>query len=160
MPKVSAGILLYRRVGEGIEVLIAHPGGPLWAKRSESAWSIPKGLVGAGESLLETARREFVEETGFALPPGPGEPLGEVVLPSRKSVHAWAYEGDADPAALESNTFEMEWPPRSGRMAVFPEIDVVEWVSPHRAAVLLHPAQLTFVDRLLKSLGLRTDLDH
>jgi predicted NUDIX family NTP pyrophosphohydrolase len=157
MPNVSAGILLYRRIDDGIEVLIAHPGGPLWAKRREGSWSIPKGLVAPGESLLDTARREFAEETGFVLPSGTGKPLGEVQLPSRKLVHAWAFEGDADPAALESNTFEMEWPPRSGRRTTFPEIDVVEWVTPHRAALLLHPAQVAFVDRLLKSLDLSTD---
>jgi predicted NUDIX family NTP pyrophosphohydrolase len=147
---VSAGILLYRRRPAGLEVLIAHPGGPLWAGRQDGAWSIPKGIVESGETSFEVARREFREETGHEPPADPGAylPLGEVRTPTGKRIVAWAAEGDLDPATATSNTFEMPWPPGSGRRQAFPEIDRVAWVSPTEARRLLHAAQAAFVDRL------------
>lgn len=152
---VSAGLLLYRRRSGRLEVLIAHPGGPLWAGREDGAWSIPKGIVEAGETPFEVARREFTEETGHE-PPAEATayvPLGEVRTPSGKRIVAWAVEGDLDPAAATSNTFEMPWPPGSGRRASFPEIDRVAWVTPTEARRLLHAAQTAFVDRLESLLG-------
>jgi predicted NUDIX family NTP pyrophosphohydrolase len=122
----SAGLLLFRERAGGLEVLLVHPGGPLWAKKDEGAWSIPKGEFEEGEDPLEAARRELYEETGFAA----GDevmPLASVRLPSGKVVHAWAVRGDADPAALQSNTFSMEWPPRSGRRREFSEVDRAAW---------------------------------
>ncbi len=147
---VSAGILLYRRRPNGLEVLVAHPGGPLWAGREDGAWSIPKGIVESGERPFEVARREFTEETGHEPPPDPDAylPLGEVRTPTGKRIVAWAAEGDLDPAQATSNTFEMPWPPGSGRRQAFPEIDRVAWVSPTEARRLLHAAQAAFVDRL------------
>jgi predicted NUDIX family NTP pyrophosphohydrolase len=127
MPKQSAGLLLFRDGPRGPEVLLVHPGGPLWAAKDDGAWSIPKGEFGDDERALEAARREFHEETGFVA----GDeviPLTPVRLPSRKVVHAWAVRGDVDPAALRSNTFTMEWPPGSGRRQEFPEVDRAAWV--------------------------------
>src|SRR5262245_50830155 len=123
---ISAGLLLFRRTPSGLEVFLAHPGGPFWAKRDAGAWSIPKGLVDAGEEPLQAARREFQEETGIS-PEGPFQALGSVRLKSGKLVHAWACEGDADPAQVRSNTIRVEWPPRSGRWLTIPEIDRCEW---------------------------------
>jgi predicted NUDIX family NTP pyrophosphohydrolase len=148
----SAGILLYRRVGRRLEVLIAHPGGPLWAKRQAGAWSIPKGLVEPGESELETARREFAEETGTDLGAATATDLGRVQLRSGKTVTVWAVAGDLDPATTRSNSVRMEWPPRSGRMIEFPEIDEVRWCSPDEASRLLNPAQVEFIGRLQERL--------
>jgi predicted NUDIX family NTP pyrophosphohydrolase len=144
----SAGLLLYRRTEAGLELLIAHPGGPLWARRHQGAWSLPKGLPDPGEALEDAALREFTEETGYSVPNGERIPLGSVMQKSGKVVHAWALEGDADPEALSSNLFEMEWPPRSGRTGSFPEIDRVAWVGPADARHLLNPAQAEFVSRL------------
>jgi predicted NUDIX family NTP pyrophosphohydrolase len=158
----SAGILLFRRSpappGE-IEVLLAHPGGPFFTTRDEGHWSIPKGEPDDGETdLLEVAKREFAEEVGSAPPPaGPdGAPplsLGTIVQKGGKLVHAWAIEGDLDPANAVSNTFDMEWPPRSGRHQLFPEIDRVTWFTPPEARVRLKPTQIPFVDRLIEALG-------
>ena len=153
--KRSSGILLYRRSGGGIEVLIAHPGGPLWARKDEGAWSIPKGLLEPDESAWETARREFAEEIGTALPDGEYVELGEVTLKSGKVVVAFGVEGDLDVTTVQSNTFEMAWPPRSGRMQSFPEIDRAEWADPDTARLKLNPAQAAFVDRLLELLDSR-----
>jgi predicted NUDIX family NTP pyrophosphohydrolase len=145
MPKRSAGILLHRRG----EVLLVHPGGPFWAKRDEGVWSIPKGEYEDGEDPLAAARREFAEELGSALPDDAQlRPLGEVRQKNGKRVLAWAAEGDLDASAVRSNTFEMEWPPRSGRTQAFPEIDRAEWFPLARARVKLVPAQAAFVDRL------------
>lgn len=144
----SAGILLYHYVDGHLEVLIAHPGGPLWANRNVGAWSIPKGLVDDGEDMLAAAVREFAEETGYE-PAGPFRSLGEVILKSGKAVFAWAAEGDFDPRALVSNTFDMEWPPRSGIIGSYPEIDRAEWVEPAAAVRLLNPAQSELIDRLV-----------
>jgi predicted NUDIX family NTP pyrophosphohydrolase len=152
MPKRSAGILLYRRPSEGLELLLVHPGGPLWAKKDLGAWSIPKGEYSEGEDALAVAKREFEEETG-ARPQGEFLRLGQLVQKGRKVVTVWALEGDFDPAALRSNSFEMEWPPRSGRKASFPEVDRAQWFSPDDARVKILESQSEFVDRLLRALG-------
>src|ERR1700761_59447 len=122
MPNLSAGILLFRRRPSGLELMLVHPGGPFWAKKDAGAWSIPKGLADEGEDLLAAAKREFLEETGM---PVEGEflDLGTHKQPGGKTIVAWAHEGDFDPAHLKSNTFTLEWPPRSGRTAKFPEVD-------------------------------------
>uniref|UniRef100_UPI003D8E9695 NUDIX domain-containing protein n=1 Tax=Gordonia sp. B7-2 TaxID=3420932 RepID=UPI003D8E9695 len=153
--KRSAGILLYRRSDDGVDVLVAHPGGPLWARKDDGAWSIPKGLVEPDESAWETARREFAEEIGSSVPDGGHIDLGEVTLKSGKVVVAFGVEGDLDVTTVRSNTFEMVWPPRSGQMQSFPEIDRAEWMSPDTARVKLNPAQAAFVDRLLDLLASR-----
>lgn len=149
----SAGLLPYRRSPRGLEVLIAHPGGPLWARKDAGAWSVIKGEADLGETspdeLLGVARREFQEETGQRPPDGPTLALGEVRQKSGKVVQAWAVEGDLNPEALVSGSFEMEWPPRSGRRTSFPEIDRVAWFDPDEARVRLNPAQAAFIDRLV-----------
>jgi predicted NUDIX family NTP pyrophosphohydrolase len=152
MPRVSAGILLYRRRGASVEVLLAHPGGPWFADRDEGAWTIPKGLVVTGEELEDVARREFEEETGSPAPAGPALLLGTITQKAGKVVHAWALEGDLDPAEAHSNTFPMEWPPFSGRWTDVPEIDRVEWFDPEEARGRLKDAQIPFIDRLLEAL--------
>lgn len=126
MPKRSAGILLHRGHGEHREVFLVHPGGPFWAAKDDGAWSIPKGLVDQGEDPLATARREFKEETGFTAE-GPFSSLGTFRQPGGKLLVIWAAEGDCDPSQLASNTFEIEWPPKSGRTKGFPEIDRGKW---------------------------------
>ena len=150
MTKRSAGILMYRRSPE-LEVLLAHPGGPFWAKKDEGSWSIPKGEYDEAEEPLACAIREFEEELG-ARPHGDFIELGEIVQPSRKIVVAFAVEGTFDPPALRSNRFELEWPPKSGRMQSFPEIDRVEWFAPARAKVKILLGQQGFIDRLLAAL--------
>ncbi len=151
--KKSAGLLMFRDAANGVEVLIAHPGGPIFAGRDDGAWTVPKGLIEPGEDPLEAAQREFSEETGFVVTPEAFVELGSVRLKSGKQVTAWAFRGDADPAALASNEFEMEWPRRSGRMRRYPEVDQVEWASPSDAKRKLNRAQAAFVDRLLAALG-------
>lgn len=148
---LSAGLLLYRKTGAGIEVLLAHPGGPFWAHRDAGAWTIPKGVPSPGEDLLDAARREFTEETG-ATAREPFLPLGSVRQKAGKTVHAWAAEGDLDPATVVSNTMKTEWPPRSGRWMTFPEVDRCEWFDPATARQKLIAAQAEFVDRLLGAL--------
>lgn len=150
---ISAGILLYRRVGGTVEVLLAHPGGPFWAKRDTGAWSIPKGETDQGEDLLAIARREFQEEVGTLISGHEPRLLGSVTLRSGKVVHAWAWAGDFDPGEQRSNTFRMEWPPRSGREEEFPEVDRVEWFTTGAARRKLNPAQVAFIDRLLELLN-------
>lgn len=152
MPKLSAGLLLYRRSGDVIQVLVAHPGGPIWARRDLGSWSLPKGAPHDGEDLLAAARREFEEETGHLAPDGEAIDLGEVRMRSGKVVHAWAAEGDLDPGRIHSMRAEVEWPPRSGRMILVPEIDRVLWADPPEARRRLNPAQAAFVDRLLQAL--------
>jgi predicted NUDIX family NTP pyrophosphohydrolase len=152
MPKSSAGLLLYRRRGDRVEVLLAHPGGPMWAKRDAGAWSVPKGEIEGGEEALAVARREFEEETGQQPPVGDCLPLGEVRQKSGKVVLAWACEGDLDPAVARSNTFPLEWPPGSGSLVDTPEVDRVDWFSPEEARTKLKPAQAELVDRLLERL--------
>jgi len=154
MAKRSAGLLLYRRAGDAVEVLIAHPGGPIWARRDTAAWSIPKGAPLDSETdLLDAARREFEEETGHRPPDGPSIDLGEVRMRSGKTVRAWAMEGDLDPSRLHSLEVEIEWPPRTGQILVVPEIDRVLWARPPEARRRLNPAQAEFVDRLLAALA-------
>lgn len=154
MATTSAGIVLYRVSGSDLEVLIAHPGGPYWARKDNGAWSIPKGIVELHEDPKTTARREFIEEIG----PDPGEPqidLGQVKMRGGKIVVAWAVEGDFDPADLDSNEVEIEFPWRSGRKIRFPEIDRVMWAKPQVARKKLNPAQGPLVDRLVETLGLK-----
>ncbi len=150
--KVSAGILLFRRHGGQLEVLLVHPGGPIWAKRDAGAWSIPKGEVESGEEPHAVARREFGEETGHRLPDSALAPLGEVRQRSGKTVLAWTCQGDLDPATLVSNTFRAEWPPGSGRIREFPEVDRAGWFEPDEARRRINPAQAAFIDRLLERL--------
>ena len=158
----SAGILLFRRRGpsdDGLEVLLAHPGGPFFGQRDEGHWTLPKGEPDAAdEDLLEVARREFAEEVGHPAPTAqpdgaPPIALGSIVQKGGKVVHAWAIEGDLDPAAAVSNVFEMEWPPRSGRRESFPEIDRVGWFDPVEARRRLKPTQAPFIDRLVEMVG-------
>jgi predicted NUDIX family NTP pyrophosphohydrolase len=149
MPRIAAGLLLYRRGPDGLEVLVAHPGGPAWAGRDAGAWSIPKGVADPGEiDLLEVARREFREETGHVPPAGEPLDLGEVRLKSGKVVQAWALPGDLDPARATSNLVEMEWPRKSGSWLTVPEVDRVAWFDAAEARRRLNPAQAVFVDRL------------
>jgi predicted NUDIX family NTP pyrophosphohydrolase len=148
MPKTSAGLLLYRRVEGGLEVLLVHPGGPYWARKDDGAWSVPKGEYEPGEDPLEVARREFEEELGAAPPDGAPTPLGEIRQSGGKIVTAWAQAGDLDVTHIRSNSFEMEWPPRSGRTQEFPEVDRAEWFSIEDARPKLNPGQLPFLDRL------------
>ena len=151
--KRSAGILLYRLNGGEPEVLLVHPGGPFWAKKDEGAWSIPKGEYDDAEDPQACARREFKEETGTELAPGELADLGSVKQKSGKQVTAWAAEGELDAAAVTSNTFEMEWPPRSGGRQSFPEVDRAEWFDLDSARGKLNPAQTAFLDRLAELLA-------
>lgn len=147
----SAGILLFRRAASGIEVLLVHPGGPFWAKKDAGAWSIPKGEFGGDETAEAAARREFQEELGIA-PDGELLPLGEIRQKAGKVVIAFAAEGDLDVAAVRSNSFLMEWPPRSGRMQSFPEIDRAAWFDLDVARDRINPAQAPLLERLVQSI--------
>ena len=150
MPAVSAGVLLYRRRGSGVEVFLVHPGGPYWSKKDDGAWSVPKGLVDVGEEELACAKREFKEETGFDTQGFRGEhDLGTFQLPGGKRLHVFAVEGDCNPAEVSSNLFEMEWPPKSGRRASFPEVDRAEWFSIETARQKILQGQRELIDRLL-----------
>jgi predicted NUDIX family NTP pyrophosphohydrolase len=151
MPKTSAGIVLFRRPPPGVEVLLVHPGGPFWAKKDEGAWSIPKGEATPGEDLLAAAKREFREETG-APAEGAFLDLGTVKQPSGKLVAAWALESDFDPASLRSNTFAIEWPPRSGQSAAFPEVDKAEWFDLETAKRKILRGQRPILDTLAERL--------
>jgi predicted NUDIX family NTP pyrophosphohydrolase len=151
--RTSAGILLWRRRDDTLEVLLAHMGGPHWARKDHGHWTIPKGEVEAGEELDAVARREFEEETGHAPPPAAMIDLGRIRQKSGKVVVGFGAEGDLDPAAAHSNTYEMEWPPRSGRLQAFPEIDRVEWFGLAEARTRLKAAQVPFLDRLEDALG-------
>ena len=145
--KKSAGLLLYRSGSAGLEVLLVHPGGPFWQRKDEGAWSIPKGEIDQGEDELAAAQREFAEETGYR-PKGSGLDLGSVRQPSGKNVHIWAINGDWDPARLVSNTFSMEWPPHSGRLETFPEVDRASWFGLDEARNKISKGQIAFLDRL------------
>lgn len=152
MPRISAGILLYRRrdtAADAIEVLLGHPGGPFHAARDLDAWTIPKGLAEAGESLEEVARREFAEETGSAAPDGPLVDIGFITQKGGKVVHAWGIAGDLDPTTAHSNEFPLEWPPGSGVTTMVPELDRVAWFSIDDARLRIKAAQAPFLDRLL-----------
>ena len=154
MTRRSAGILMYRRAADGaIEVLLAHPGGPVWAAKDAGAWTIPKGEFQPGEAAVDVARREFGEETGHPAPDGPAIPLGDIRQKGGKVVEAWALEGDLDPATARSNTFPFQWPPRSGRYITIPEVDRVEWFSPEEARRRIKDTQVPFIDRLLEALA-------
>ena len=154
MPAISAGLLLYRRQDSGVEVFLVHPGGPYWAKKDEGAWSVPKGLVDAGEQELATAHREFKEETGFDLQgAGSERDLGRFQLPGGKRLRVWAIEGDCDPAELNSNLFEMEWPPGSGRTARFPEVDRGGWFDRASALLKITQGQRPVLEKLYAELG-------
>ena len=155
MAKRSAGILLHRVGIAGIEVLLVHPGGPFWARKDLGAWSIPKGEVDEGEDPRACALREFAEETGTRLPDGALDELGSVKLKGGKLVLAFAAAGDLDAESVRSNTFELEWPPRSGRTQAFPEIDRAGWFALAVARAKLNPAQAEFVDRLEALLATR-----
>ncbi len=150
MPRLSAGILLYRRRNHGLEVFLVHPGGPFWKGKDLGAWSIPKGEYSSGEDPLTAAKREFLEETGFELCEGELHALNEVKLTSGKLVRAWAIEGDCDAGSIHSNVFSMEWPPRSGKMQEFPEVDRAEWFTLETARAKIHSAQRVFLDRLVE----------
>jgi predicted NUDIX family NTP pyrophosphohydrolase len=152
MPKRSAGILLYKRVGGELQILLVHPGGPFWARKDAGAWSIPKGEYAEGEDALTVAVREFEEETGMR-PAGDFRTLGEVKQAGGKIVTAWAVAGDFDPAALKSNRFELEWPPRSGRRQSFPEVDRAAWFGLDEAHAKILPSQSPLIDRLSAALG-------
>jgi predicted NUDIX family NTP pyrophosphohydrolase len=147
--KRSAGILLYRRRGAEAEVLLAHPGGPFWSKKDLGAWFIPKGQLEGDEEPLAAARREFREEVGSEPPSGEPLELGCVKNKNGKLILAWALEGDLDLTTFKSNTFSLEWPPRSGKMQEFPEVDRVSFFSLAEAAVKLHPAELPLLERLV-----------
>lgn len=146
----SAGILLYRRRGGELQVLLVHPGGPFWARRDEGVWSIPKGEYGPPEDPLAAARREFEEELGTAPPGGPARDLGEIRQRAGKLVHAFGLDGDLDAAAIISNTVEIVWPPRSGRSITIPEVDRAQWFALAEARERILPAQAELLDRLME----------
>ena len=152
MPKRSAGLLMYRRRGRALELLLVHPGGPFWAKKDDGAWSIPKGEYDEGEDLRAVAKREFAEEVG-EVPPGGLIDLGEVTQGGGKRVHAFALEGDFDVSRLQSNTFELEWPPKSGRKQSFPEVDRAEWFAPDDARRKILAGQRPLIEQLLQALS-------
>jgi predicted NUDIX family NTP pyrophosphohydrolase len=149
----SAGLLLYRRTGAGLEVLLGHMGGPFWARKGARAWTFPKGEYAAPERAVDAAVREFTEEVGQAPPPGTDIPLGEVRQRGGKVVTAWAREGELDPDAGTPGTFELEWPPRSGRRATFPELDRLRWWTLEEARPLVVAAHEELLDRLVELVG-------
>jgi predicted NUDIX family NTP pyrophosphohydrolase len=154
MGATSAGLLLYRiSPGGAVEVLLAHPGGPFWARKDDAAWTVPKGEYAADEEPLDAAHREFEEEVGLPAPGGPTVFLGEVRQPGGKRVSVWALEGDLDVTHSSSNTFELEWPRGSGKIREFPEVDRVEWMSVQRAERKLVKGQTPFLGVLLETLG-------
>ncbi|MFN7148832.1 MAG: NUDIX domain-containing protein [Microthrixaceae bacterium] len=148
MAALSAGLVLFRRHGDGVQVLLVHPGGPFWARKDLGAWSIPKGEYTDGEDRLEVARREFAEELGSAVPDGPALELGEVRQRAGKRVTAWAVEGDLDTERTTSNQVEMEWPRNSGRRITFPEVDRAEWFALSEARRRILDGQRPLLDRL------------
>lgn len=152
MPKLSAGILMYRIKAGAVEVLLAHPGGPLFQDKDDGAWTIPKGEPEAGEELLAAARREFSEEIGFD-PNGPFIALAPIQQKGGKIVHAWACEGDCDPSCIRSNSFSIEWPPKSGRRQTFPEVDRAEFFSLGEAKKRINPRQIPFLEELAALVG-------
>ena len=154
MQKKSAGLLMYRRSAGRLEVFLVHPGGPYWANKDDGVWSVPKGEFSEDEEPLAAARREFEEETGFTAV-GDFIPLKPLKQSSGKTVYVWAVEGDCDPRTLRSNTFEMEWPPRSGRVCQFPEVDRGEWFSMDEGKRKLVGGQVGFLDQLTVWLGAR-----
>jgi len=154
MPKVSAGLLLYRVRGKELEFLLVHPGGPLWQAKDAGIWSIPKGELRPGEDGLEAAKREFEEELGLKAQ-GVFVELAPITQKSGKIVHAWAFEGDCDPSQIRSNTYSMEWPPHSGRIGTFPEVDRAGFFNLEQAKIQIIPAQAALLEELLRKLGRR-----
>ena len=156
--KNAAGLLLYRRHGELLEVFLVHPGGPFWTKKDAGAWSLPKGEIGEDEDPLQAAKREFTEETGFPIE-GEFRPLKPIKQPGGKVVQAWAIEAECDPAQIRSNVFTMEWPPKSGRTQQFPEVDRAAWFTVVEARKRIIAAQINFLDQLVSVLGSAKDSD-
>ncbi len=154
--KVSAGLLVYRVTSQSVELLLVHPGGPFWSKKDEGAWFLPKGELEPGEEPLAAARREFREELGLAPPDTEPLELGSVKNKSGKLIHAWGLAGDLDLRDFRSNTFELEWPPRSGKTCQFPEVDRAEFFTLERALQKMHPAEQPFIARLLDGLRARS----
>jgi predicted NUDIX family NTP pyrophosphohydrolase len=154
VPRRSAGLLVHRERSGEREVLLVHPGGPMWAKRDAGAWSIPKGEYDSSEDPLAAAKREFEEELGTAAPDGPVKDLGEIKQKSGKIVSAWAVAGDLDVTEITSNTVEVQWPPRSGKMLEIPEVDRAEWFPIHEAREKINPAQAELLDRLAEILDI------
>jgi predicted NUDIX family NTP pyrophosphohydrolase len=152
-PKISAGLLMCRRCEGTFEFLLAHPGGPFFKNKDDGVWTIPKGLADPGEPLLDAAKREFREETGFVLPEAEFVPLGHVVQKGGKHVYAWAFEGSCEPSALVSNTFMLEWPPRSGKQVATPEIDRVAFFELEQAKRKILEAQVPLLERALAQLS-------
>jgi predicted NUDIX family NTP pyrophosphohydrolase len=153
MPKISAGLMMYRRRDENpIEIFLVHPGGPFWKNKDNGAWTIPKGEVDPGEDLLAAAIREFQEETGFTATE-PFVSLGQIRQKSGKTVHAWAFAGDQDPTRIQSNTFEIEWPPKSGRRQQFPEVDRADFFALSAAHEKILPSERPLLERLLVLIG-------
>ena len=146
-PNVSAGLLLYRRSQNGLEIFLAHPGGPFWKAKESGAWTIPKGVIDPEEDPLDAACREFTEETGIE-PQGPFVPLGSIRQRAGKTIHAWAWEGDADANSTTSNEMRTEWPRGSGRWITFPEVDRCAWFGSVTAKSRINPAQAELIDRL------------
>ena len=147
MPKTSAGLILFRRTTGKTELLLVHPGGPFWINKDDGAWTFPRGEVEPGEDLESAGRREFHEETGHAVT-GDLIPLGSIRQKSGKTVHTWAVEGDLDPATIRSNTFTLEWPPKSGKMAQFPEIDRADFFDLATARQKIRPSESPFLEKL------------
>jgi predicted NUDIX family NTP pyrophosphohydrolase len=156
MPKLSAGILLYKKTSGKLEVFLVHPGGPFWAKKDEGSWSVPKGEYLEGDDAWQAAQREFREETGFEAPAGELIELGEVKY-NNKLLVVWAMEGSVDARRVKSNTFTMEWPPKTGRKQDFPEVDRAGWFMPAYATRKLVKGQVELIDRLLLKLGISDD---
>jgi predicted NUDIX family NTP pyrophosphohydrolase len=156
MPSISAGLLLYRRRGSNVQVFLVHPGGPYWRNKDDGAWSVPKGLADSGEEEFAAARREFKEETGFDIDRGGVErDLGLFPQSSGKRLHIWAIEGDCNPAELTSNLFEMEWPPKSGRTAQFPEVDRGAWFDREQAILKIIKGQRPVLEKFYAVFGCR-----
>jgi predicted NUDIX family NTP pyrophosphohydrolase len=156
MPKLSAGIMLYRQGDRGLEIFLVHPGGPFWAKKDVGSWSIPKGEYAEGEDALAAAKREFREETGFDLPKGQVSELGNVKY-NNKILSTWFLKGSIDARRVSSNTFTMEWPPKTGRKQEFPEVDRAGWFPPAIAKQKLVKGQVELVDRLCEHIGSSVD---
>lgn len=155
--KHSAGLLVFRKIKLDIEVLLVHPGGPYWKGKELASWSIPKGEYEVDENPMDAAKREFEEEIGQCPPEGRWINLGETTTKSRKTIVAWAVEGDLDPSHVKSNLIEMEWPPHTGQTIQFPEVDRAEWFSVLEAETRLHPGQIEFLRRLCNHLSSQTE---